>query len=80
MAKESEAGREDVLAGRRGGLIYQGVEAGKVKAVFTQPLRDPTTGRDRERVFVFLLNSEGEISVAEAWIEAHYPSEPEGGQ
>lgn len=43
-------------------------------------MRDPETKRDYERVFLFNVDSEDDISAAEAWVERHYPMDKEEGQ
>ena len=80
MAKKSQGRSKDLLAGRGGRAAHQGAEGGAVIVAFIRPMRDPETGREWERVFLFRVESAEDIADAEAWLEEHYPAGKEDGQ
>jgi len=80
VAQKGEDRRKDPLAGRGGGRVHQEIEGGTVVIAFIQPMEDPETGRNWERVFLFGVETPEDIEAAEAWLEEHYPDSKEGGQ
>lgn len=80
MAQKGKDRRKNPLAGGGGGRVHQGIEGGTVIIAFVQPMHDPETGREWERVFLFGVEKTEDIAAAEAWLEKHYPDSMEGGQ
>lgn len=80
VAEKGQGGRKNPLAGRRSGRVHQETEGGTVTVAFIQPMKDPGTGREWERVFLFEVENEEDIAAAEAWLERNYPPSKEGRQ
>lgn len=80
VAEKSKGRRKDPLASGRGGRVHQALEGGTVIVAFVQPMQDPETGREWERVFLFGLETEEDMAAAEAWLEKNYPPIKEDGQ